>query len=103
MHYNARVVGESVDIEVVELQWDGPIVTHIARHDVSRGDVEYALANNPLFFMNLPGQSATHLMIGRDGRDRILYVPILMTVVPGRWLVVSAWESRFARRLYEGR
>jgi len=97
------LVGESDDVEVESLDWDRENVTHIARHGVSRENVEFALSHAPRFFRNLPGRSATHIMMGRDEEGRVLYVPLIQLDRPGAtWRVVSAWESRFARRLYPG-
>ncbi len=79
--YYARRVGEGVgepaDIEVDDLDWDAQNVEHIARHDVMPEDVEFALRNGARFFLNLPGRSATHVMVSRDQWRRVLYVPIL--------------------------
>jgi hypothetical protein len=94
------VVGEPADIEVAAFEWTVENVVHIASHYVSPLDVEAVRSSSPLFFVNLPGRSASHVMIGRDGRGRALYVPIVCVSVPDIWLVVSARESRFARRLY---
>lgn len=97
------MVGELDEIlEVSSLDWDDENVSHIAKHDVAPDDVEYALANAPLFFRNLPGRSATHVMVGQDDLGRVLYVPILCVEPPDVWRVISAWESRFARRLLAG-
>jgi hypothetical protein len=41
-------------------------------------------------------------MVGYDSLGRVLYVPILCVEWPDVWRVISAWESRFARRLMEG-
>jgi len=97
------MVGEAVLITVDNFDWDGQNVEHIARHDVSPAEVEYALRNGASFFRNLQGRSATHIMIGIDQRGRVLYVPILRIEWPGKWRVISAWESRFARRLISDR
>ncbi len=96
------MVGEQDEIRVSYLDWDEQNTEHIARHDVAPEDLEFVLANGPLFFRNLPGRSATHIMIGRDNYGRVLYVPMLCVEWPDVWRVVSAWESRFARRLYGG-
>ena len=97
------MVGERDDsIEVLSFDWDDFNVNHVARHDVSREDVEFVLTMAPLFFRNLHGRSATHVMVGRDSLGRVLYVPIFCVEWPGVWRVISAWESRFARRLLEG-
>jgi uncharacterized DUF497 family protein len=94
------LTAERDDIVVSYLEWDDQNVEHIARHGVSPEDVEFALADQPLFFRNAPGRAATHVMIGQDEQGRILYVPILLVRWPDVWRVISAWESRVARRLY---
>jgi len=94
------LVGEQDEIQVAFLDWDDQNTEHVARHGVAPEDVQAVLGNRPLFFRNLPGRSATHIMIGRDSYGRILYVPLLCVEWPDVWRVVSAWESRFARRLY---
>lgn len=97
------MVGGADDIDVGSLDWDDENRAHIASHGVAREDVEFALANSPWFFRNLSGRSATHIMIGRDAKGRVLYVPLLHVESPDAvWRVISAWESRFARRLYPG-
>ena len=96
------MVGQPDDgVDVWWLDWNDEIVAHIARHQITSEDVEYALTNAPRFFQNLPGRSATHVMVGTDQKGRVLYVPILCLEEPGIWRVISAWESRFARRLME--
>ena len=93
------MVGEAADISVESFDWDSQNVQHIAGHDVAPEDVEFVLRNEPRFFLNLPGRSASHVMVGRDRWERVLYVPILCIEWPHAWRVISAWESRFARGL----
>ena len=95
------MVGEPEEVDVWWLDWNDEVVAHIGRHQVTREDVEYVLVHSPRFFQNLPGHSATHVMVGKDETGRVLYVPILFAEEPGIWRVISAWESRFARRLLE--
>jgi uncharacterized DUF497 family protein len=94
------VVGEPDEISIEELEWDDENMAHIEKHFVSPADVEAVRINSPLFFRNLPGRSATHVMIGRDGSGRVLYVALLSTGAAGVWKVISAWESRLARSIY---
>ncbi len=93
------MVGEPDDVEVSSLVWDDENVSHIAKHGVAPEHVEYMLDNDPLFFHNLSGRSTTHVILGTDQPGRVLYVPIRCAELPGVWRVISAWESRFARRL----
>lgn len=95
------MVGEPEHIEVLALEWDEVNTGHLIReHGVHPADVEYVRSNNPLFFCNLPGRGATHVMIGIDDHGYSLYVPIIATAVPGRWRAISAWRSGLAHRLY---
>src|SRR5688572_8346759 len=98
------MVGEPVaGVEVNELAWDPDgNVAHIAAHDVTPADVHAVLRNVPLFFSNLPGRTATHVMIGEDARGRVLYVP-MMHKGGGRWRVVTAFENRSVRRMWQER
>lgn len=93
------MVGEPAEIEVNDLDWDHQNVEHIARHDVGPMEVEFVLGNEPRFFLNKPGRSATHVMVGEDQWGRVLFVPILCVEWPTKWRVISAWESRVARKL----
>jgi hypothetical protein len=97
------LVGDRDEIQVSALEWDEQNTEHIRRHEVEPEDVEFALANTPLFFRNLPGRSATHIMVGQDHTGRILYVALVCVDWPQVWRVITAWESRFARRLFAGR
>ena len=96
------MVGPELDIDISGLDWDDENVDHIARHEVEPADVEFVLANAPLFFRNLPGRSATHVVVGWDSKDRALFVPVLQ-VGPDKWRVITAFESRNARKLLGGR
>jgi uncharacterized DUF497 family protein len=96
------LVGDRDGIQVSALEWDEQNTEHIRRHGVEPEDVESVLANAPLFFRNLSGRSATHIMVGQDYSGRVLYVPLVCVDWPRVWRVVTAWESRFARRLFAG-
>jgi hypothetical protein len=97
------VTGDAADIDVSDFVWEyGPEqnVEHFARHDVTPEDVLAVLRNGAIFFEGLPGRSATHVMIGRDDRGRVLFVAILAMDEPQLWKPISGWESRLARRLF---
>ena len=93
------MVGDPAEIEVARLERNDEIVVHIARHAITRDDVESILQGAPRFFRNVPGRSATHVMVGIDSRGRVLYIPLLCVEEPKKWRVITAWESRVARRL----
>ena len=98
------MVGEPVDIEILSFIWDyrpGGNVDHLARHDVTTEDVVAVRAGKPLFFHNLPGRAASHVMIGRDGRGRSLYVALLAAADPGVWIPITGWQSALAHGLLE--
>ena len=95
------MVGEPADIRVGAFQWDEAVEEHIARHGRERSDVEEARDSRAMFFENLPGRTATHVMLGRDAKGRVLYVAIRFEAPPEVWKVITAWESRFARRLWK--
>lgn len=102
------MVGERDDITVEAFAWYyGPEgnVAHLAAHDVTVEDVYSVLAGRPLYYRNLPGRRATHVMIGRDQRRRSLFVTLLATAEPGEWLPVTGWRSAVAHRILaqEGR
>lgn len=95
------MVGEPAEIEVGKFVWTPENRDHIGRHFVTPTDVDYVLANTPAFFLNLPGRSATHVMVGRDPVGRALYVAIRRAGESDEWVVITAWESRVARRMLE--
>ena len=95
------MVGEPAEIIVGAFQWEAAVEEHIARHGLERTDVEEARNSRPMFFENLPGRTATHVMLGRDTQGRILYVAIRFEAPPDVWKVITAWESRLARRLWK--
>ena len=94
---------EPAEIELLGFLWeyepDGN-VEHLARHDVSPDDVYAVLQSSPMFFLNLPEPTASHIMIGPDGRGRVLYIALLATPETGIWKAVTGWDSRLARRIY---
>jgi hypothetical protein len=78
------------------------MAVHIAVHDVTPADVYAVLRNRPLFLLNLPDRTASHVMIGEDAKGRVLYVP-MMHDGGGRWRVVTAFENRSVRRMWQER
>jgi uncharacterized DUF497 family protein len=96
------VVGDPIDLDVRELEWDETNVRHVLEHGVSREEVEEVLARAPQFYINLPSRSGTHVMLGPDDRERFLYVVLVESVRSGNWRVVTAYRynRRRALRLY---
>jgi hypothetical protein len=86
--------------DVTELDFDEVNVAHLLRHDVYESDVRSVLAGKPRFFLNQPGRTATHLMIGPDAKGRILLIALLATERRGEWRPVTGWESRLARAVH---
>src|SRR5438552_5619895 len=98
------MVGERVNIRVIGLSWDyleDGNVEHLAKHDVLASNAEAVLANSPLFFRNVPGHRATHVMIGTDNRGRSLYISLAPTPEAGEWKPMTGWRSGLAHRLLE--
>jgi hypothetical protein len=80
------VVQERVDLTVISFAWDfNPEgnVRHLADHGVSIENVNAFHANDPLFFRNVLGRAASHVMVGRDNRGQSLYVTLKVTAQPG--------------------
>jgi hypothetical protein len=85
---------------VENLVWDEEIDAHFAKHSVAMEDVLAVMMSDFLGFENLPDRGGTHVMIGPDSSDRILFVSIRPTSTPGLWEPVTGWESRLARRIW---
>jgi len=98
-----------MEFELLEIQIDGLVwvygpggnAEHIAEHFVRPADVQFVLDHGPIFALNAPGHTATHVMMGRDGDGRALFVAILETESPGLWTVITALEHRNTRRFLE--
>jgi hypothetical protein len=89
-----------MQVVVVDLVWDEEIDAHFARHGVTQDDVVSVARSDFLGFDNLPDRGGTHIIVGPDGKGRILFVSIRPTSAPGIWEPVTGWESRLARRLW---
>jgi len=94
---------ERDDLHVDSWYFDGENTAHLALHFVEPADILAAWRSGALFFHNMPGRTASHVMIGEDAKGRVIYAVILETEAVGVWKVISAWESRFARRLWNER
>lgn len=87
-------------MHVADLFFTPEVIAHLARHDVSERNVRRVLAGSPRFFNNLPGRAATHVMIGPDDRERILFIALIETGHDDVWEPITGWESRAARAIY---
>jgi len=95
---------EPLDVVIEGLVWvygPGGNVDHIAQHFVRPADVQFVLDHDPIFTLNAPGHTATHIMLGRDDHGRAIFVAILETEIPGLWTVITALEHRNTRRYLE--
>lgn len=93
------MVGERLDsIRVDSFIWDvspDGNVLHIQRHNVRPGDVEDVAANEPHYYLNLPGKSATHIMVGPNRTGRFLLVAMSRSGSETSWYVITAvWLER---------
>jgi len=98
------LVGERTDLVVISLLWDFAAdgnVAHLARHGLQPENINAVLMNQPIFFRNVPGRRASHVMIGRDDRDRSLYVTLLAAGRPGYWAPVTGWRSALAHEILQ--
>jgi hypothetical protein len=96
------MVGPRVDREVAGLIWDfAPLrnAQHLAAHDIYPDDVEAVRSKRYLVFENLPGRGGSHVMIGRDARNRSLYISMRETAEPSIWEPVTGWRSPIAHRI----
>jgi hypothetical protein len=100
LHYNVHVNWTPVEADIQQFEFDSVNREHMARHDVEESDIRAVLEARPLFFMNMPGRTATHVMVGMDGRGRVLFIPMYETDDIGIWRPVTGWESREARAIY---
>jgi hypothetical protein len=68
---------DNVELIVDGFEWDyseDGNVNHLLKHEITTRDADAALRTNPLFREVLKSDSATHIMIGRDGRGRSLLI-----------------------------
>ena len=89
-------------ITVEGFDWDANNISHL--HDgTTPDDVEAVLRNAPQFFVNLPGRSATHVMVGPRPDGVFFFVAIGPTLRAGVWRPITAWRwhERLARRIYK--
>jgi hypothetical protein len=89
---------EPVPIEVEAFEWDDDNIGHL-HPSATVAMIEEARLNNPIYLINRPGRTATHVMIGRAANGMHVHVPILQ-VREGVWRPVTGWRSREAHQLW---
>jgi len=93
-------------VEVTGFSWDyeeDGNIKHIARHRVSRSDLEEVGSVAPRFFRNSRTEGASHVMIAPNRKGRFMRAAIVEGPMIGKWYVVTAhWLSRRrGERLYD--
>ncbi|MBI2202992.1 MAG: BrnT family toxin [Candidatus Rokubacteria bacterium] len=80
--------------------WDEENVSHIAKHDVTPGEVEEALTDVPVVFRGPDGRYLAH---GQTGGGRLLFV-VYATRPGGRIRVITARDmTESEKRLWRRR
>ncbi len=81
------------EIVVSWFQWDDANLTHCARHGVTPVIVAEVRDNTPLFFLNDPSKSGTHIMIGPDDSGRLWTIVIVNSGGSDSWRPITGWPS----------
>jgi hypothetical protein len=82
--------------DISELEWDDNNIFECAGHGITPVLVKRVLAQSPLFFLNKPEKSGSHLMIGpaEPGAEARLWTIVLLgTAAAGRWRPITGWMS----------
>lgn len=98
------------EIQVLEFDWDEDKpenqhsnLRHCARHGVTPIVAAEVKDGLPKFFLNDPGKTASHIMIGPDFSGRFWTIAILSSAKPGLWKPITGWPSDKAEILkYNG-
>lgn len=85
-------------LDIAEFEFDEHNEPKFAAHGVSVGEVAQVLDDDFRVFRNKKSGSASHRMIGRTHGGRLLTIPIVETLVEGRWRPITAWDSSSAER-----
>lgn len=80
-------------IQVFEFEWDERNETHCARHGVTPVTAQEVKDSLPKFFLNDPGKTGTHIMVGPDSGGGYWTIVIKPTGEPGRWRPITGWPS----------
>lgn len=80
-------------IEVSEFEWDERNEEHCAQHKLTPATVEEVKDGLPKFFLNDPGKTGTHIMIGPDRGGKCWTIVILPVGKRGLWRAITGWPS----------
>jgi hypothetical protein len=98
-----KAIQDPCEIQLLEFDWDDDNVAHCARHGVTPVAAEEVKDGLPKFFLNDPGKTGTHIMIGPDASGRHWTIVIMPTSHPGQWRPITGWPSDKAEILkYNG-
>jgi len=67
--------------------------SEMARHGVGPDEVGQILDDEPRFYANKGGHSATRVMVGKTYGGRLLTVPLAPTPVEGTWRPATAYDA----------
>ena len=67
--------------------------SEMARHGVEPDEVWQILDDEPRFYANKSGRSATRVMVGKTYGGRLLTVPLASTPVEGTWRPATAYDA----------
>lgn len=84
---------QPAEINVFEFSWDERNEQHCARHEVTPMLGEEIKDGVPKFFLNDPGRTGTHMMIGPDRSGRFWTIVIKPTSETGVWRPITGWPS----------
>ena len=85
-------------LDIIELEFDDGNEPKFAAHGISTHEVMQVLEDNFCLFRNKRQASGSYLLVGRTHGGRLITIPIVETIVPGRWRPITAWESSRAER-----
>jgi len=89
---------------VAELIFDEHNVAEMARHGVTRRDVDQLSWNRSIIAENPRGETGSVLLIGETNGGRLLTVPLAPTDDPTTWRPATAYDaSRHHRALFDRR
>lgn len=81
------------EIQVFEFEWDERNEAHCAGHGVTPITAQEVKDGLPKFFLNDPGKTGTHIMVGPDSGRRYWTIVIKPTGEPGLWRPITGWPS----------
>ena len=81
------------EINVERFKWESENLAHCARHDVTPVVASDVKDGAPLFFLNDPDKTGSHVMVGPDSSDRFWTIIISPTENDGEWKPITGWPS----------